>query len=45
MDYLKWSTLKKKFGGKVSDFSKMESHLNVRTFIYFKLAQLKEEGR
>ena len=37
----KWSTLKNNLGVKVNEFSKMESHLNVRTFIYFELNQLK----
>ena len=41
MDYLNWSTLKKNLGVKENDFSKTESHFNVRTSIYFKLAQLK----
>ena len=30
LDYLKWSTLKNNLGVKKKDFSKLESHLNVR---------------
>ena len=30
LDYLKWSTLKNNLGVKKRDFSKLESHLNVR---------------